>query len=94
MAVPPGTIPPLVPLKNSIGETMGSITHMIANPHGAERGIPTNRYNRNVGDPSVEEAPGRPATMKGMDVTTIDDPYEHQRSGGKRTLAPTMHRGA
>lgn len=84
----------MTPLKNTSGQTMGSISHMIANPHGAERGIAKARYARNVGDPSIEAAPGRPATMKGMDVTTIDDPYEHQRSGGSRTLAPTMHRGA
>ena len=88
-----GTIPPLVPVPNSLGETMGSILGMIASPHGAERGIPTNRYVGGVGEPAAMEfKPGRPATMRGMDVTTIGDPYEHERGGGSRTLPPTMIR--
>ena len=86
------TIPPLTPLHNSLGETMGSILGMIANPHNDGGGTPTPRYNANVGDPAIEEAPGRPATMKGIDVTNIDDPYEHERSGGVRSLPPAIVR--
>lgn len=87
------TIPPLTPLHNTSGETYGSIKSVITGPVGGTRGIAKPRYNANVGEPAAEEAPGRPATMKGIDVTTINDPYEHERGSGKRTLAPTMHRG-
>jgi hypothetical protein len=86
------TIAPLTPIKNSLGETMGSILGMVANPHGATGGIRRPRYNANVGDPGVEMAPGRPATMKGIDVTRVGDPYEHERGSGVRTLSPAIVR--
>ena len=86
------TIAPLTPIKNSLGETMGSILGMVASPHGTTVGAKKPRYSANVGDPAAEQAPGRPATMKGIDVTTIDDPYEHERSGGVRTMAPAIVR--
>jgi hypothetical protein len=93
MADNAGTLLPLTPIKNSLGETMGSILGMIASPHGAERGIVKPRYTGGTGEPAAMEfKPGRPATMKGIDVTTIDDPYEHERGSGVRTLPPAMVR--
>lgn len=86
------TIPPLTILQNSLGETMGSILDMVASPHGTERGLPRPRYTGGVSEPAYEEAPGRPATMKGIDVTTIDDPYEHERGSGSRALPPALSR--
>lgn len=87
------TIPPLVPLHNSLGETMGSILGMIASPHGAERGIIKPRYTGGTGEPAAMEfKPGKPAVLKGIDVTTVGDPYEHERGSGVRTLPPAIVR--